>query len=281
VLPAWAVNIKIAGGHTHKEKTMKKKHGVFFGFAVLMTAAIFTLTGCSDTGGGDDVWLADLSNPFIGKWQSEIPGANTTLIFDYKTDGTFGYEMFGVPAEQGGKGSGGYLVTGNIMVTFLSFEGMAGYTFKVVDNNTINVTEIAEVKEDGELVLGNTAPFTRVADSSINKENKPFVLSNRLIGKWSASIPNPDDPSHPYETLQEYKRDGTAQFTLLPDYVFPVSYYFVIGDVFVTFDPSDNEMESFVFTFDVNEKLTAQELLGINSDGSRKLGVLAEYNPQQ
>jgi hypothetical protein len=53
VLPAWAVNIKIAGGHTHKEKTMKKRHGVFFGFAVLMITAIFTAAGC-DTSGSDD-----------------------------------------------------------------------------------------------------------------------------------------------------------------------------------------------------------------------------------
>jgi hypothetical protein len=34
---------------------MKKKHGVFFGFAVLLIAAIFTLAGCDNgTGGGDD-----------------------------------------------------------------------------------------------------------------------------------------------------------------------------------------------------------------------------------
>jgi hypothetical protein len=32
---------------------MKKRQGVFFGFAVLLIAAIFTLAGC-DTGGGDD-----------------------------------------------------------------------------------------------------------------------------------------------------------------------------------------------------------------------------------
>jgi hypothetical protein len=39
-----------------------------------------------------------MSNPFLGKWQSEIPGANTTLIFEYKADGTFDHEMVGVPA---------------------------------------------------------------------------------------------------------------------------------------------------------------------------------------
>jgi hypothetical protein len=29
---------------------MKKKHGVFFGFAVLLITAIFTLSGCPTTG---------------------------------------------------------------------------------------------------------------------------------------------------------------------------------------------------------------------------------------
>ncbi|MDR3116114.1 MAG: hypothetical protein LBU25_11420 [Treponema sp.] len=33
---------------------MRKRHGVFFGFAVLMIAAIFTLAGCDTNDGGDD-----------------------------------------------------------------------------------------------------------------------------------------------------------------------------------------------------------------------------------
>jgi hypothetical protein len=34
---------------------MKKRHGVFFGFAVLLITAIFTLAGCGSNGaGGDD-----------------------------------------------------------------------------------------------------------------------------------------------------------------------------------------------------------------------------------
>jgi hypothetical protein len=41
------------GGKDRKGKTMKKRHGVFFGFAVLLITAIFTLAGC-DTSGGDD-----------------------------------------------------------------------------------------------------------------------------------------------------------------------------------------------------------------------------------
>jgi hypothetical protein len=51
MLPACAVDIKkLDGGKDRKEKTMKKKHGVFFGFAVLLIAAMFTLAGCGDNG---------------------------------------------------------------------------------------------------------------------------------------------------------------------------------------------------------------------------------------
>jgi hypothetical protein len=44
---------KLDGGKDRKEKTMKRKHGVFFGFAVLMIAAMFTVAGCGDSGSGD------------------------------------------------------------------------------------------------------------------------------------------------------------------------------------------------------------------------------------
>jgi cellulose 1,4-beta-cellobiosidase len=37
-----------------KECSMKKRHGLFFGFAVLALAAIFTLAGCDNLAGGDD-----------------------------------------------------------------------------------------------------------------------------------------------------------------------------------------------------------------------------------
>jgi hypothetical protein len=90
-----------------------------------------------------------------------------------------------MPAKQGGEGTGGYLVSGNVMISYLSFEGVAGYTFKVIDNDTINVTEIEAVNADGTFTLGNTAPFTRVVGSTVNKENKPFVLNHPYLGKWN------------------------------------------------------------------------------------------------
>jgi Zn/Cd-binding protein ZinT len=45
---------------------MKKKHGVFFGFAVLLITAIFTLAGCDSKDGNPDPELAE----WAGTWNS-------------------------------------------------------------------------------------------------------------------------------------------------------------------------------------------------------------------
>jgi Zn/Cd-binding protein ZinT len=132
-----------------------------------------------------------------------------TGFFEFKADGTFTVEFPNLPAEMGGPlgpFTGGYLVKDGVQVTFLSTdEGMGGFTFKVVDNDTINVTEIDEVNEEtGAYTLGNTAPFTRVSGSPVNKDNKPFALSNPLIGgKWK-------ETTTPYQAEYTYKADGTG-----------------------------------------------------------------------
>ena len=184
---------------------MKKRHGVFFGFAVLLITAIFTLAGC-DNGGGDDIWLKDLQNPFVGEWESEIPSMNyARLVSEYKADGTFTCDFLEHP-EFGGPFAGGYTIIGDILVGWLDFEGASAYKFKVIDNNTIDVTEINEVKEEGELELGNTAPFTRLKGSVVNTENKPLSINNVFAGgKWKSKIPSMNNA----EMISEYKTDGT------------------------------------------------------------------------
>jgi outer membrane lipoprotein-sorting protein len=182
--------------------------------ALLICIAALSACGSNNTGNtgsnaGEAAFnLSDLSNPFIGEWQSEIPSANTTLTFNYKADGTFDYEMAGVPAEQGGKGIGGYVVYDGIMVTWLDFEGAAAYTFEVADNNTINVTEL-ESGENGELVPGNTSPFTRVEGSTVNTTDVPFKISNDFIGKWQSEIPSADAV-----LIFDFKADGTFDFEM-------------------------------------------------------------------
>jgi hypothetical protein len=199
----------LTAGETAKESfLMKTKRFFLFGLLAVLLALSLVLTGCG--GDDEDIWLADLSNPFIGKWESDIPSANMHLIFDYKPDGTFDYEIPGMPADQGGKGTGGYLVADNVMVSYLAFEGVVGYTFKVVDNDTIDVTEF-EVKADGSFESGETAPFTRVAGSAVNKENKPFVLTHPYLGKWNFTGQGMEIP--------EYKEIfGDGQFDIVTNY---------------------------------------------------------------
>jgi hypothetical protein len=58
---------------------MKKRHGVFFGFAVLLIAAIFTSTGC-DTSGGDDDTFEFNEEDFIVTDQIISETANEAMI---------------------------------------------------------------------------------------------------------------------------------------------------------------------------------------------------------
>ncbi|MDR0550399.1 MAG: hypothetical protein LBG72_00100, partial [Spirochaetaceae bacterium] len=187
-------------------------------FAALLIAAIVTLAGCGDGGSdGGSLWLADLRNPFLGQWESNIPSMNNAkMVSDFKTDGTF---TCGFPDVAGYEGpfDGGYLVSGNVMVSYLTFEGVAGYTFKVVDNDTIDVTEIEEVKADGTFELGNTSSFTRVAGSPVNKENKPFVLNHPFLGKWHffmQNMPVPEYGEGTFDIVTDYdvKADGTLAY---------------------------------------------------------------------
>ena len=85
---------------------MKRTSSLF----MTLLAYIVAFSACSPNNSAEESFnLDDFSNPFVGQWQSEIPSANTLLKFDYKADGTFDYEMEGVPADQGGKGTGGYI----------------------------------------------------------------------------------------------------------------------------------------------------------------------------
>ncbi|MDR0399557.1 MAG: hypothetical protein LBH51_01265 [Treponema sp.] len=205
----------------------------------------FVLIGC-DNGGGDPVWLADLQNPFIGKWEADIPSAQMHLIFDYKTDGSFDFEIPGLPADQG-RGKGGYLVAGNVMVSYLDFEGAAGYTFKVVDNDTIDVTEIERINGDGNFVLGETAPFTRVAGSPVNRENAPFVLNHPYLGKWefkaeNTVIPELGPDEHNIATTYEAGADGILKYDFELDDNPPVLAaipYFIFENTLVVYDPAE------------------------------------------
>jgi hypothetical protein len=48
-----------------KEQTMKTRHGLFIGFAVLIVAVIFTFTGCPTDSSDDE------NNPLVRTWKAE------------------------------------------------------------------------------------------------------------------------------------------------------------------------------------------------------------------
>jgi Zn/Cd-binding protein ZinT len=63
---------------------MKKKHGLFFGFAVLLITAILTLAGCDHGGGGgDDPELAK----WAGTWNSFANYVNEPWLNNFFTQG--------------------------------------------------------------------------------------------------------------------------------------------------------------------------------------------------
>jgi hypothetical protein len=225
-------------------------------FVVVLLAA-----GC-EHGPGNTVWLKDLTNPFIGQWQSDIPSADATIKFEYKTDGTFTCEFPAGP-DTTMTATGGYLVKNNVQVTFLSYDGgIGGYTFAVADNDTINVTEIESVNEEtGAITSGNTAPFIRVSGSAVNKENKPFELNNSLIGgTWK-------ETSTEYKAEYQFKADGTGTLKFNQEPPFEIAYFAfhdegLNKEVLVTFIPAMNAFTSYSYTINANS-LTAQEITNV------------------
>jgi hypothetical protein len=197
----------------------------------------------SGGGGGESIWLAGLSNPFLGKWDFAAPEdeGGVTFEFDFKTDGTFDWRAPENPEY--GTGTAGYIVFGNYMIIYMESEDEAGgeaYSFRVVDNNTISVTEgYFDAANGGRFVGVETLPFVRTAGSEVNRENKAFALDNPYLGIWrfEGDAVGPDGKEHHY--LVEYKMnaDGTYDVTQGEDGVNTTyrAYYFVYGDTLVVY----------------------------------------------
>ncbi|MDR0570679.1 MAG: S-layer homology domain-containing protein [Clostridiales Family XIII bacterium] len=228
--------------------------------------------------GAEPVWLAELANPFLGEWQSYIPSAGMTIKFNYKTDGTFDYEMPGVPADQGGEGSGAYVVNGGYMATYLDFEGAAWYAFEVVGNDVINVTEILGVGEDGELIRGDAAPFVRTPGSAANREDLPFALDNNVNGTWRAMVPDDEAEGVFNDVLMRASGDASCSLEYLDYGMVYSGKYFTIGDVIGLFAPDLRMLELFQMTARGADGYSFAEILAVNSDGTRELGGVAAFD---
>ncbi|MDR0397114.1 MAG: hypothetical protein LBH66_07415 [Oscillospiraceae bacterium] len=245
---------------------------------VILLASLLALpaSASASTPASTDSWLSTYSNPFLGTWESYIPSADASLTFTFKPDGTFDYIMSSLPADEGGTGSGGYTVTDNVMVSFLAFEGAACYTFEVIDNDTISVTEITDVI-DGSPILGETAPFTRVPGSPLPESDAPFTLDNPVVGTWDADLPNDENPDEYFSVVMDYLPSGTGVFTLKPDTVFPDALYFVSDNYLITYSPWEYEFEMFTFTVVDADTLDVTEVLSIQPDGLVEYGATAQF----
>lgn len=89
-----------------------------------------------------------LNNVFLGSWVADLPEAEG-MVMTCLLDGTYTYEAGGLEGECS------YFVHENNFVLLFDDGTAEQFTFEIVDENTINVTEISS---------GVMAPFTRMAE---------------------------------------------------------------------------------------------------------------------
>ncbi|MDR2095584.1 MAG: hypothetical protein LBP76_08710 [Treponema sp.] len=147
--------------------------------AIIISAvfSLLVLAGCDDPVNGNDDWLADTANPFIGTWKTEttnMQGVKTTTTREFKTDGTIV-----VTTKQGENdpvsSTSYYLVKDDILV--ISQTNSPYYTkhrFSVIDNNNIKLVED---------LRGSTALYTREGEENPDV-NRTTVLATAITGYW-------------------------------------------------------------------------------------------------
>jgi hypothetical protein len=151
--------------------------------AASVIISLLVLASC-DTPTSDDegYWLAEVSNPFIGTWQTaatNMSGVTTTTTREFKTDGTIA-----VTTQQGDStpttSTVYYLVKNNFLIlSTTSGSFYTKYKFEVVDNNTI------KLKQDG----GGTTVYNRSGDEN-NGVDRTTVLSKGLNAAYRAATPS-------------------------------------------------------------------------------------------
>jgi hypothetical protein len=174
--------------------------------------------------------------------------------------------MEGVPEEMElpSEGNGVYIIRDDILVAYFDFGLVKGNVFDVVDNDTIAMKEFMLNASTGAMYLSReTIPFRRVGTVS-STSNQPTVLPNNIFTndqKWSANIPEPEDPSGETFYLSEwkFKNDGTVTCTFIglgPDLGFPDQEdapfnfsYVVSNNILVLFAESWGAYEIRMFQF--------------------------------
>jgi hypothetical protein len=247
----------------------------FIGLSVLLLIFGLTLVGCPTNSDGNDIWLDDVKNPFLGSWKSAPDDDGIILTFTGKTDGSFAYVMSGEipPAYDSVKsGTGAYLVRNNTMVAYFPF-GLKAYQFEALDNDTIKVTEKEYVAEGEGIVvkLGVTNTFTHVAGTDINKDDRPFAVSYSCVGEWHIEDNIALDPINYPDVLTfisntyDMKSDGTFYFEAVMGDLYSGSgtaaYCVYGGNTLVIYEDDDEGFEE--STFVVKDNGNTFEITGV------------------
>jgi hypothetical protein len=127
------------------------KRQIWLLLAMMAGLSCLIFSACPTGNENESLWLTDLDNPFIGKWKSDLASDGTRLTFTGNTNGTFEYEMEGVPEEMGlpNEGNGVYIIRDDMLVAYFDFGLVKGIVFDVVDNDTIAMKEFMLNENDG------------------------------------------------------------------------------------------------------------------------------------
>jgi hypothetical protein len=237
----------------------------------------------------EEVWLTEEANPFLGEWSAYIPSAGATYEFKYETNGTVEVSY------QGQTSTGAYIVADGYQVTYLDSDGGIGaYTYKVIDNNTISVTE-GEFDEDnnGAFTAGattlfnrkpntdnfkNAVPFDPSTDRRMTVLSKPFNADNNITGVWAAALP-PEGSMPASQTIQAYDMFGNmVLYGVYPSLGMSqsiISRYSAVGDVFVIFMAygDGGGAEAYQYATETDGSRTVTPITSVNQSGARALAT--------
>jgi hypothetical protein len=146
---------------------MKRKHGTFFGFAVLLVAAIVTLAGCdTGTGGGSGITPVEIEpEELVGNWVGTVNyqghSYNATVTISNLTQWSISIPSLSYNA------SGTYSFTGGVATLTTYFDGgQYSGTNQVIGTATYIGNSRIVVALNGKADLPGTYTLTKVITSA-------------------------------------------------------------------------------------------------------------------
>jgi hypothetical protein len=190
------VNInKFDGGKDRKGDTMKKKHGVFFGFAVLMIAAIFTVAGCATNGGDSDLISISTAEQF-NAIRNQLDGhyvleadIDLTSYHSFTPIGRFEPKSDAPEDEENPKLE--LTFTGsfdgkNHKISNINIEGTGGVGLFgcVAENGVVKNLVVENVTVQGTLLVGGVIGYghTTTAIENVKLQGTNSITGNKMVG---------------------------------------------------------------------------------------------------